>query len=124
MALPRWVLSELVDSTAMRTAFVTWREKNPELAQQLGLFEGLPIIVVEIPCPRGARCKICSKGRAGYTFRWLRSLWLEGYMQLRRDDTWLPGYPEGVRVTPLPGGFIGELLDAKGYEVEEMQGSF
>ena len=97
---------------------------------------GLPIIIhfpefgsmeddmVEIPCPRGTRCKRCSEGRAGYTFRWFSSLWLEGYMQLRRDDTWLPGYPEGVRVTPLPGGFIGELLDAKGYEVEEMQGSF
>ena len=132
MALPRWVLSELVDSIAMRTAFVTWRESNPELAQQLGLAAGLPIIIhspevgpteidmVEIPCPRGARCKICSKGRMGYTFRWFSSLWLELYMQLRRDDTWLPGDPEGVRVTPLRAGSIGELVDEKGHAVEEM----
>ena len=88
MALPRWVLSELVDAAAIRAAFNHWRENNPELAQQLGLVGGLPVIVhcpefgsvedkmIEMPCPRGNSCKRCSEGRSGYTFRWFSRLWL------------------------------------------------
>ena len=127
MAMPRWVLSELVDSAAMRQAFFVWRENSPELAQQWGFVDGLPVIVhcpeiptpddklIEIPCPRGNSCKRCSEGRSGYTFRWFSRLWLVTYMHWRRDGTWAPGDPEGYRVTPrVLGGFSGELLDSRG----------
>ena len=142
MALPRWVLSERVDSVAMLSAFDEWRSANPDMAEELGLVAGLPTIMhgnqedipgpdaalIEVPCPRGARCWRCRIGKAGYTFRWFSCLWLDSYMDKQRQGSWLPGDPEGYRIT-FPGqrGFRGEILSSRGHmvveEIGEMESS-
>ena len=127
MALPRWVLSERVDSVAMLQAFQEWRATDPDLSLELQLVEGLPVVnhcpgvpspdweLIDIPCPRGTICKRCREGRAGYTFRWFSVLWLDRYLYWRRDGTWLPGDPEGSRVIPRGHPtFWGEIIDWKG----------
>ena len=132
MALPRWVLSERVDSVAMLQAFQEWRATDPELSLELQLSEGLPVVnhspevpapdweLIDIPCPRPLFCQRCREGRAGYTFRWFSVLWLDRYLYWRRDGTWLPGDPEGYRTT-LRGqrGFEGEILSSRGHLVVE-----
>ena len=129
MALPRWVLSERVDSVAMLQAFQKWRSSNPDMAKELGLVDGLPTIhhcpgvpfpdvrVIEIPCPRGVSCKRCREGRTGYTFRWFSCLWLGSYKSWRQDGTWLPGDPEGYRATQGFQDFSGEILSSHGHLV-------
>ena len=76
MALPKWVLSERVDSTAMLHALQAWSSANPDMAKELGLEKGLPTInhcpsldspdmkkVMEIPCPRGDSSVFLSSSR-------------------------------------------------------------
>ena len=131
MALPRWVLSERVDSAGMLSAYQSWRAANPEMAKQMGLDKGLPTInhcpdafpfpkagVIEVRCPRGMSCKRCSEGRAGYTFRWFSCLWLDSYKSWRAPGTWLPGDPEGYRVTRGLRDFSGEILNSRGLLVD------
>ena len=136
MALPRWVLSERVDSSSMVLAFKDWRSKNPKLAEVLGLVDGLPIIehcpamplsvpdnLKEVPCPRGKNCWRCSSRKSGYTFRWFSLLWLDDYKALRGPGTWLPGDAEGVRTTLLGEyGFQGEIITGRGQLVVEEMG--
>ena len=136
MALPRWVLSERVDSSSMALAFKDWRSKNPKLAEVLGLVDGLPIIehgrqielsvpdkFKPVPCPRGENCWRCSSRKSGYTFRWFSLLWLDGYKDLRGPGSWLPGEAEGVRTTLLGEyGFQGEIINGRGQLVVEEMG--
>ena len=129
MALPKWALSERVDSRAMFSAFQEWRSANPDMAKELGLVNGLPTIndcpevpfpdarVIEIPCPRGMSCRRCREGRTGYTFRWFSCLWLDNYTSWRRDRTWLPGDPEDYRTTRGFQDFSGEILSSRGHLV-------
>ena len=123
-------MSELVDSSAMHAAFDEWRSANPDMAQELGLVDGLPTIVhntvfptldmiIPIPCPRGMSCDRCGTGRAGYTFRWFSCLWLDDYKRFRKDGTWLPGDPEGHRAMRDAAGFVGEILNSRGELVPE-----
>ena len=131
MALPRWILSEWVDSVAMLQAYNEWRHKNPAMAKELGLDKGLPTInhcpeldspdmcmnnVMEIPCPRGDNCWRCRERRPGYTFRWFSCLWLEEYKSWRRDCTWLPGDAEGYRETRIED-CRGEIVSSRGHLV-------
>ena len=128
MAHPRWIYSELVDSAAMLQAYKVWRKKNPEMARELGIHQGLPTVAhspelgidaasMEIPCPRGISCKRCREERGGYTFRWFSCLWLEYYEHCRRDYTWLPGDLEGIRATDIRD-CSGEIISSCGHLIE------
>ena len=131
MALPRWVLSERVDSVAMLAALQEWRSANPDMAEELGLVAGLPTInhchedalpepdagIIGIPCPRGMSCWRYRIGNSGCTFRWFSCLWLDSYKNKRRDGTWLPGDPEGYRTTQELTDFDGQILDTRGHVV-------
>ena len=113
MALPRWVLSDKVDSQAMYGAFLAYKSTRP-FAEQEDLNQ-LYIIDHKSPwsslvpepicaqkkhaCAR-AGCRRCMEGKGGYMFRWYSVLWQERYCELACIGAWKPGDPESDGEVP------------------------
>ena len=115
-ALPRWIPSSRVDSTAMLSAFLHHRTRCSLAALEpltdLYLIEhrmGEPVIlgdrtfhlvanstpgpVHKVPCLTPG-CTRCGSGHGGYKFKWYSERWSRSYDHLRRPNTWVPGDPE------------------------------
>ena len=115
MALPRWVLSDKVDTYAMYDAFRAYRSTRP-LAEQEDLDQLYIIdhksswssLVPEPMCAHVANkricaradCRRCMEGKGGYIFRWYSVLWHEGYCKHACIGAWKPGDPESDGEVP------------------------
>ena len=126
---PRWIRSPSVDSPAMLSAVMEFRQKNREVWNRLGLEGELTIVnhlesstmgdkfLQDVDCPGTLEgwCARCAQGRSGYTFRWSSPLWADAYDRIRRPDSWGHGDPEGIiEATPYDPMFTGNLIDCKG----------
>ena len=139
MACPRWVLAPHVDSTAMLSAVLWFKTKDPDTWQALDLQDHLNLVEHAIPsigtttrvdgipavmCPLAKdQCWRCSRGRSGYTFRWLSVFWASKYNELRQRNAWAPGDQEGdVEWKGLcPSHFTGQLTTAQGHLLQESE---
>jgi len=119
--LPRWILHERVDSTAMLSAFEAyvhyrplnehpyfWNFYNLEHAGRGDsvVYRGrvykptvLPTSSYSIskPCDRNG-CQRCIDRRPGYVFRWYHPAWSKRYIEdIKKETSWKPSQKEAKR---------------------------
>ena len=119
--LPRWVPNKRVDSIAMLSAFLAFKEigdpddhdylsnfymiehkSKPIVSVQVGTMESAKTFVVNKvrppnlpsrPC-KVSGCIRCTIEQGGYMFRWYHSAWSNNYSKLARTGSWAPGEDE------------------------------
>ena len=105
MALPRWIESSKVDSTAMFIAFSNYTDYCMDPVELCELSELYTILHAPYcsllndgpwrPC-RKMLCWRCNSEWGGFAFRWYDRRWEGAYLEVRRVGSWLPGEEEGV----------------------------
>ena len=113
--LPRWIDHPRVDSQAMLSAFLDYRnrlsgESRKQLehiymivhTQESTFVTGNKVIQPQEISPLPTRpckereCERCRTRRGGYQFKWFHARWENVYIRLSREGAWTPDRLEGM----------------------------